>query len=315
MIGYAPSRSKGAVPFAKLGAALAVVALAFVSVLALPGCAEREAADTETVGPANPPFFEIVGPDGSVEGWMLGTIHALPDGVEWRTPAIQQAIEEADYLLLEVAGLDDRAGIAATFAQLSRSHGLQPLAERVDPDLRDEVEEMIDRSGQGAAALHMSEDWAAAILLSRVDAPGKPANGVDRAVLADFAGRDVQGFETAAEQLSIFDALAEEDQRVLLEETVREWIALQEKPRTLIQSYLSGDLEALEQKTTTGIMADAELREALLVGRNRRWMGNLLPRLQQAPRPLIAVGAAHLVGPDGLPAMLEARGYTIRLAR
>ena len=34
--------------------------------------------------------------------------------------------------------------------------------------------------------------------------------------------------------------------------------------------------------------------------------------LKQTPRPLVGVGAAHLVGPDGLAALLEQRGYTVR---
>ena len=60
------------------------------------------------------------------------------------------------------------------------------------------------------------------------------------------------------------------------------------------------------------IQADPALRAALLTDRNRHWAAALTPLLQEGPRPLIAVGTAHLVGPDGLAALLEAQGYRIR---
>ena len=67
----------------------------------------------------------------------------------------------------------------------------------------------------------------------------------------------------------------------------------------------------LEDATTRGIMADPELREALLVGRNRAWTQPLLEALKARGKPLVAVGTAHLVGPDGLVALLQERGYTV----
>jgi hypothetical protein len=62
-------------------------------------------------------------------------------------------------------------------------------------------------------------------------------------------------------------------------------------------------------------MADPELREALLVARNRRWDEAIAVMLQGTPRPLVAVGAAHLVGPDGLAVMLRSRGYRVTSIR
>ena len=51
--------------------------------------------------------------------------------------------------------------------------------------------------------------------------------------------------------------------------------------------------------------------QRLLVDRNKAW----LPKLEvlfARPRPaFVVVGAAHLVGTDGLIAMLRAKGYTI----
>jgi hypothetical protein len=53
------------------------------------------------------------------------------------------------------------------------------------------------------------------------------------------------------------------------------------------------------------------LRDALLVGRNQAWMPALLTAIAKSDKPLVAVGTAHLVGPDGLVAMLEQNGYTL----
>jgi len=291
--------------------ALAPAVLALL-LLALSACGkERPDGEAEPYPPPNPTFYEVVNSGGEVEGWLFGTIHALPDGVLWSTPPIDQAVDDADLLLVEVANLGVSDEIARTFAELSESPGLLPLSERVSAELRPDLEIMLDRSDQSEAGLQSSEDWAAAIMLARVDAPGNPKNGVDRALIEEFSTREVLGFETARGQLSIFDNLATQDQRDLLEGTIEEWASSRDNPERLMRAWLVGDLKTLESATTNGIMADPELRAALLVDRNTRWMEQLLPILQNQPRPLIAVGAAHLVGPDGLVTMLEEAGYSV----
>ena len=89
--------------------------------LALAACGGGE-DDGEAA--ASPLLYEIANSDGEVEGWMLGTIHALPDDTEWRNAAIDRVAGEADSLLVEVAGMNDQAGSAATLAELAITPGL-----------------------------------------------------------------------------------------------------------------------------------------------------------------------------------------------
>jgi len=246
---------------------------------------------------------------------MLGTIHALPDGTDWRTPAIDAAIEDADRVVAEVPDLRGGAAIAETFTRLSTTPGMGPLEQRVDPSIAGPLMEMAELSGIPPARFNDTETWGAALMLARVGAVGEPRNGVDRYVLSQFDDRPTYGLEMVREQLGIFDALAEEDQRALLEGTVEEWTASRDNRGHLTRAWLSGDDAALEAATTTGIMADPELRAALLVDRNTQWISVVVTHLEDSERPLIAVGAAHLIGPDGLPAMLEERGYTVTRVR
>lgn len=243
---------------------------------------------------------------------MIGTIHALPDGTDWRTPGIGRVIDTADLLVVEVAALGDNAGIARTFADLSATPGLPPLGQRVPADLAAPLAALLERGGIAPDTFSATETWAAAIALARVDAPGDPANGADRALIADFTGRPVRELEGAKAQLAIFDRLPETAQRTMLAAVVRESAASRRDPARLQRAWLAGDAATIEQSTREGFLADPALREALLTGRNRRWSTALAALLAQPPRPLIAVGGAHLVGPDGLAALLTAQGYRVR---
>jgi uncharacterized protein YbaP (TraB family) len=293
---------------------LALMALTLALSLVLGACsgaADSGTGSRNSGAPANPLFYEIARDDGTARGWLLGTIHALPDGTAWRTPAIGAAVAEADSLIVEVAGLNDGAASAQVFRELAITPGLPPLAERVPPEHRAQAARLADQASLPPAQQQRTESWAAALILARLNASGDPANGVDRALLNDFAGRPVRELEGVRGQLGLFDRLPEAEQRSLLTAVITASTQGTSEAEALRAAWLTGDLAALEAAASRGMMADPALREALLTSRNRRWLPMIEAELQASARPLIAVGAAHLVGPEGLVAMLEARGWRL----
>lgn len=294
--------------FRAMARRLAAGVIASLLLIGLAACGNRPADGP----PPNPLLYEIASADGAVEGWMLGTIHALPDGTDWRTPAIGRVIDTADLLVVEVGEVKGRDEGPSIYRSLAQSPGLPPLAQRLPADLRPQLASLLERGGLDESAFAAEESWAAAIGLARIEAAGDPANGVDRALITDFAGRPVRQLEGLRGQLSIFDRLPETAQREMLAAVVRESTSAGRDPERLVRAWLAGDAATIEQSTREGFLADPTVREALLTGRNRRWAAALVPLLAEAPRPLIAVGAAHLVGPEGLAALLEAQGYRIR---
>ncbi len=261
--------------------------------------------------PARPAFWQVTGSNGE-QGWLLGTIHALARPAAWRSPAIDAALGEADAVAVEVANLDDNAAIAREHARLAQSDGLPPLSARVDPALRGALAKVLNRADKNEADFARSETWAAALILARTGAGSlDAANGIDRAVLKLASGKAVVELEGAGPQLGIFDALPEKEQRDLLNEVLRDGGKDTSESGSLAEAWRKGDFAVIEAETHRGMLADPELREALFTARNRAWTGKIAARLARGERVFVAVGAAHMAGAEGLPAMLAARGFRV----
>lgn len=274
------------------------------SLLALAGCAKPE--------PARPALWQVDGPGGE-RAWLFGTIHALPEPVEWRSPLIEASLAQSDRLIVEVAAVGDDAAIARTFAQLANSPGMAPLEMRIDPSDRGELQLDLDTAGLAAGSLDGMETWAAALALQQglsAKSGNDNRHGIDRALASSYRG-PIEEFEGARAQLAIFDRLAESDQRDLLLAVLRGGDP-REESRRLAQAWSQGNVELIAEALSGEMLSDPELRDALLVGRNRAWVAQLEARLKARAKPFVAVGAAHLAGPEGLPAMLNARGYSVR---
>jgi uncharacterized protein YbaP (TraB family) len=283
--------------------------LVALAALLLAACGrEEKKADMPLPKPA---LWTITAPDGKPAGWLFGTIHALPAGVKWRTPAIDDAIAGSDLLVVEVKDLEDSGKLSATFTRLSHTADLPPLSQRIVPRLRGKLQAMLKQGGYREPDFKAVETWAAALMLSQIGQEGQDENGVDRALIDAFHGRNVEELEGVEAQFAIFDRLAEQDQEDLLGAVVEEDTMDAAESARLARLWLAGDMKAIAAEGDEGMLQDPELKAALLTDRNREWADKIDALLKTGKRPLIAVGAAHLAPPGGLPELLAAKGYTI----
>jgi len=276
---------------------------ALAAVLALAACGEP-ARDWPAPSPA---LWEVSGPQGE-KAWLFGTIHALPGGVEWRTPAFERAFAASGVVMVEIGNLGDSAAAAQAFTDFATTPGLPPLSTRVAPADRPALAALMDRAGMDDGDFRDTETWAAALILNNAVREAASGNGVDRDLLDD--GKPVEALETFAGQFARFDSQSEAGQRQLLAAIVREALVGAERER--VAAWLIGDLAELERELEGALLGQPALREALLVDRNSHFATRIAAATEARRAPFVAVGAGHMLGPEGLPALLAARGYTVR---
>lgn len=258
---------------------------------------------------ARPALYRLQDADTVI--WLLGTVHVLPERVQWETPAIVEAERSADTLVTELPAIDPHVA-SETFARIGKGAGLPPIIERVPPALRPKLEALAARVQLSLDDLSGMKSWAAALTLSAAtagaDSNASAAAGVDAVIGQRLAGKTRIGLETLSGQLGLFDALTEDDQRRLLADAV----AGDGNYRATLDAWARGD-EARIAALVARPFADAPVIEAvLLTRRNARWAAWIGARMAAPGRVLVAVGAGHLAGPKSVIARLRAAGWKVR---
>lgn len=282
--------------------------LALAGLLPLAGSAAPAAPAAKAARPA---MWRVADADTTL--YLFGTIHLLPKGQGWRTPAMDSALAGADELVLEVANVDDIMAAAQAMAKLGMSPGLPPIAERVPEEKRAALRAMIAESGYPEAVYDRLETWAAALPLLGVTFKRlglDPSLGVERQIGAPFkaAGKTVTGLETVEQQLGYFDTLSEEAQRALLLSVVEDSADTRAQFKAMLAAWASGDLKGIARTFDDETQMSPELKAALMSKRNAAWAEWLAKRMDKPGTAFVAVGAGHLVGEDSVQAMLKKKG-------
>lgn len=130
-------------------------------------------------------------------------------------------------------------------------------------------------------------------------------------------GKNVGGLEAIEDQTGIFDALSNDQQVQLLEDTA-EFLIEQDDEfiSQSVQEYIDGDLDGL-MKHLMAYMQGDELYDNLLFQlinqRNMQMAERIISLTSQNPdeQYFFAVGVGHFWGDDSIIKLLEQQGYTI----
>jgi len=260
---------------------------------------------------ARPAMWKLADKDTTL--YLFGTIHLLPEGQAWRTPAMEAALAGSQELVLEVAEVDDMMASAQAMAKMGLSANLPPIAERVPEAKRAALRAMMAESGYPEAVYDRLETWAASLSLLGVTFKRlglDPSLGVEKQIDKPFraAGKTVTGLETIEQQLGFLDTLPEAAQRAMLLSVIEDSAETRAQFRAMLDAWATGDLAGIARTFDDETQMSPELKAVLMSKRNAAWADWLAKRMERPGTVFVAVGAGHLAGDESVQAMLRKKG-------
>ena len=124
-------------------------------------------------------------------------------------------------------------------------------------------------------------------------------------------GKATGSLETVDQQISLLsstDASLGSDQII---ESIEELKKIEGILGELLAVWRKGDETKMEELYIKDLKLYPQLYQTLMVDRNNKWVRNIESYLNGSGNTMVVVGAAHLVGVDGLVNLLRKRGYKV----
>jgi len=248
---------------------------------------------------------------------LVGTVHLLQDS-ETLPASITRSYADAKRLLLEIdTSSMDPMEVQVTVMSLGMLPEDESLESRLDAATYNKLKTAAETAGLDMMIVDRLRPWLAAMQLEEtmlVKIGLDPKSGVEMQ-LTKRAAQDhkpISGFETMDEQLNFFASLDEKTEMDFLTSTLDELKDIRKEMGDLMNAWRQGDeatLMALMQREMRG---HEKFYNVLLTQRNKRWINKLQSLLNDSNENyLVAVGALHLVGNDGVVSLLRRAGYKV----
>jgi uncharacterized protein len=266
--------------------------------------------------PAKHFLWKVEAPGGAV-AYLLGSLHVLTADAYPLPAAIDKAFAESKTLVEEVDldEMSDPTSMMSALAKAMLTDG-QTLDQIIAPATYAEVRKRAESSGLPMLALQRMKPWLVAVTLMAptLQAAGfRPELGVDRHFFdrAKQQGLKRQALETLSYQLDRFDQMPMKVQEDLLKATIEDLDTQVTGVKEMVRAWAAGDLATMEKLTLTAFTESPELYKRLLLERNQNWVPHVEKCLADNAACFVVVGAAHLIGKDGLPGLLAKKGLKV----
>ncbi|HEY4382148.1 MAG TPA: TraB/GumN family protein [Acidobacteriaceae bacterium] len=266
---------------------------------------------------ADPAIWRVKGAHGTV--YLMGSVHIMKPNVKWESDKVLSALAASDVLYLEIANIDDAASAQPIVMQygIDTAH---PLSTKISKEDLALLEATAKAAGlPGEQMFEPMRPWLVSMTLSVVPmlkAGYQPTSGIDLKLLAEAKKeqKQVKGFETMLEQMHMLADVPEDEQVKMLHKDLAELDKSTAEMNDIVAAWEQGDVEKIGKMDNDELaMKYPEEYKRIVVDRNTKWAATIDGLLKDPATGtvFVAVGAAHLAGPDSVIKMLEKDGWKV----
>lgn len=254
---------------------------------------------------------------GGHSSWLYGTLHVGRQPWMFPGPQARMALQSADRLALELDLLDP-AVMGRVMALMTAEPAAAPLPEPLVRRLKALAEAWC--AGPELAALKPELQAVSLTVAAARRAGLEAAHGADLflGLQARRLGKPVVSLETPESQMGVLVQPNRDETIRFVDHALSELESGQALPtlERLAEAWARGDWKELSGYADWCRCMDTEEDRALMRKindeRNVGMAAQVASRHEAGEKLFVAVGALHMIGPQGLPALLAARGFEVR---
>lgn len=256
--------------------------------------------------------WKVTGPNGKI-AYLGGSFHALRKSDYPLPAAYLRAFDASSHMAFEV----DARALEESTKSLVREGKYRPgdsLKNHVDPRTYAYMRRLFGLMNVSEQTLAQCRPWFIVLMLQSVWVRhALPEVGVDEFFMKRAAKRSmpVVGLETVQEHARVYSGLSDRESEILLLVTFIPSRDSGGGDDKLIKAWRRGDADALAAMMQRDSVDFPAFNERLLDARNRAWVPKIEKFLESGQTYFVVVGAGHLGGNNGVPALLRAKGYQI----
>lgn len=259
---------------------------------------------------SNTLLWKIEGKKVKKDAYIFGTIHLIEKEKFYFPDHFRQLVSNSGQIVLEIGNLNQMEALNHMMLQQGTFFDFF-TPEQTDSILVWAKESMGMEPEQFKMALGKMKPFTIVQLTTQKDLIGK-IESYDMKIQSIAVENDIPviGLETIAQQIAIFDNMDTLTQREMVMELIRNPQKQNETLHAMFEIYLQQNVDKMYQFISEEGGSMMEFSDELLLKRNHDWIPKI-EELIQKKSTLIAVGAGHLGGEEGVLRLLEKKGYRI----
>ena len=247
--------------------------------------------------------------------FLAGSIHALKEDAYPLPPAFDSAFAQAEIVVFEI-DINDMMKAAVQMMVAGSLEEGRTLEQVVGPELWFEFKVHCDVLNLDPSMFKRMKPWMAALTLTSIELSkhGYLATaGLDShfSQRADEAGKELRALETADFQISLFADLDAEQSLAFFRYTLADLEVMIPEMEKMYRDWRFGNVEGMERWLLEGFEEFPGVFNKMVIDRNRAWMPTIVELLEGDRDAMVVVGSMHLIGEQGLVALLRKQGYTV----
>jgi hypothetical protein len=248
--------------------------------------------------------------------YLGGTLHLLK-ATDYPLPAqFEMAFTAAENIVLEadLALMQDPAVMAQMQAKMMYQDG-RSLKSVLSTEVYEKLEAFMQSRGLPIQMFQFMTAGAVSITLSVMEMQrlGFLNGGVDHHYYqkAESANKELMFLETVEQQIDFIASLGEGIENEMIASTIDDMNQLSSYMDQMTADWRNGNLQGLMDVQLAELLEYRSVYDAILLERNLAWIPKIEAMLATPETETILVGVLHMVGEDGLLALLRQQGYTV----